>query len=134
MAQKAQIKVDKAIVYDRKLEASVKKTALAKAEAAASDDQFEERYVIKLEPTLKFDEKAREIVATCTWKIYEGGGNRLFERLKQTKQSTARATAKADKITQSNLDDTVGAVADKEVTGIMSTLKVMLKKDAKDAK
>jgi hypothetical protein len=130
MKQKAEIKVDKAIVYDSKLEANVKKTAKAKAEAATSD-QFEERYLIKLEPTLKFDEKARMIVATCNWKIYEGGGNRLFERLKQTKQATAGATAKADKITQGNLDDTVGAVADKEVTGIMSSLKAMLKKDAK---
>jgi hypothetical protein len=130
MAEKAEIKVDKAVVYDSKLEANVKKTAKSAGEAAASE-KFEESYVIKLEPTLKFDEKAREIVATCTWKIYEGGGNRLFERLKQTKQATARATAKADKVTQSNLDDTVGAVADKEVTGIMSSLKVMLKKDAK---
>jgi len=130
MAEKAEIKVDKAVVYDSKLEANVKKTAKSAGEAAASE-KFEESYVIKLEPTLKFDEKAREIVATCTWKIYEGGGNRLFERLKQTKQATARATAKADKVTQTNLDDTVGAVADKEVTGIMSSLKVMLKKDAK---
>ena len=110
MAQKAEIKVDKAIVYDKKLEADVKKTAKAKAEAAASE-KFEESYVIKLVPTLKLDEKAREIVATCGWQIFEGGGTKLFARLKQTKQSTARATVKPDKITQGNLNDTVGAVA-----------------------
>ena len=116
MADKAEIKVDKAVVYDSKLEANVKKTAKSAAEAAAGE-KFEESYVIKLVPTLKFDEKAREIVATCTWQIYEGGGTKLFARLKQTKQSTARATVKPDKITQGNLDDTVGAVADKEVNG-----------------
>ena len=77
MAQKAEIKVDKAAVYDKKLEADVKKTAKAKAEAAASET-FEESYVIKLVPTLKLDEKARELVATCGWQIFEGGGTKLF--------------------------------------------------------
>ena len=124
MAGKAEIKVDKAIVYDSKLEASVKKTAKSAGEAAAGE-KFEESYVIKLVPTLKLDEKAREIVATCTWQIYEGGGTKLFARLKQTKQSTARATVKPDKITQGNLDDTVGAVCDKEVAAIMNSLKTM---------
>jgi len=124
MANKAEIKVDKAVVYDSKLEALVKKTAKAAAEAAAGE-KFEESYVIKLVPTLKLDEKAREIVATCTWQIYEGGGTRLFARLKQTKQATARATVKPDKITQGNLDDTVGAVCDKEVAAIMKSLKTM---------
>ena len=94
MADKAEIKVDKAVVYDSKLEANVKKTAKAAAEAAAGE-KFEESYVIKLVPTLKLDEKAREIVATCTWQIYEGGGTRLFARLKQTKQATARATGRS---------------------------------------
>ena len=124
MAQKAEIKVDKAVVYDKKLEADVKKTAKAKAEAAAGE-KFEESYVIKLVPTLKLDEKAREIVATCGWQIFEGGGTKLFARLKQTKQSTARATVKPDKITQGNLNDTVGAVAENEVKGIMKSLKAM---------
>jgi len=124
MAQKAEIKVDKAAVYDKKLEADVKKTAKAKAEAAASET-FEESYVIKLVPTLKLDEKARELVATCGWQIFEGGGTKLFARLKQTKQSTARATVKPDKITQANLNDTVGAAAETEVKGIMKSLKAM---------
>ena len=124
MANKAEIKVDKAVVYDSKLEALVKKTAKDAGETAAGE-KFEERYVIKLVPTLKLDEKTREIVATCTWQIYEGGGTKLFARLKQTKQSTARATVKPDKITQGNLDDTVGAVCDKEVSGIMKSLKAM---------
>ena len=124
MAEKAEIKVDKAVVYDSKLEASVKKTAKSAAEAAAGE-KFEESYVIKLVPRLEFDEKAREIAATCGWQIYEGGGTKLFARLKQTKQSTARATVKPDKITQSNLDDTVGTVAENEVKGIMKSLKTM---------
>jgi len=124
MVQKAEIKVDKAVVFDSKLDASVKKTAKAAAEAAASE-KFEEKYVIKLTPTLKFDDKAREIVATCTWQIFEGAGSRLFARLKQARQSTGRATVNPDKITQRNLDDTVGAVADNEVTGIMKALKTM---------
>ena len=124
MADKAEIKVDKAVVFDAKLEANVKKTAKTAAEAVAGET-FEESYVIKLVPTLKLDEKAREIVATCGWQIFEGGGARLFARLKQTKQSTARATVKPDKITQGNLDDTVGAVCDKEVSAIMKSLKTM---------
>lgn len=81
--------------------------------------------MIKLTPTLKFNDKAREIVATCTWLIFEGGGSKLFARLKQGKPSTARATVNPDKITQRNLDDTVGAVADDEVAGIMKALKTM---------
>lgn len=124
MAQKAEIKVDKAVVFDSKLEANVKKTAKAAGEAAATE-KFEAKYVIKLTPTLKFDDKAREIVATCTWQIYEGAGSLIFDRLKQTKQATGRATVNRDKITQGNLDDTVGAVADKEVAGIMKSLKAM---------
>lgn len=124
MGHKAEIKVDKAIVFDSKLEADVKKTAKAAAEAAASES-FDEKYQIKLVPTLKWDEKAREIVVTCTWQIFEGGGSRIFAALKQTKQSTGSATAHRDKVTQRNLDDTVGAVAKTEVTGIMKTLKAM---------
>ena len=124
MADKAEIKVDKAIVYDKKLEAMVKATA-KKAGEAASTEKFEEAYVIKLLPTLKFDDKAREIAASCTWQIYEAGGSKLFARLKQVKQSTARATVKPDKITQGNLDDTVGAVCENEVKGIMKSLKAM---------
>jgi hypothetical protein len=124
MAEKAEVKVDKAVVYDSKLEAGVKKTAKAAAEAAAGE-KFDESYVIKLVPTLKLDEKAREIVATCGWQIFEGGGARLFARLKQTKQSTARAMVKPDKITQGNLDDTIGAVAETEMKGIMKSLKAM---------
>ena len=122
MAQKAEIKVDKAVVYDKKLEADVKKTAKAKAVAAAGET-FDESYVIKLVPTLKLE--AREIVATCGWQIFEGGGTKLFARLKQTKQSGARATVKPDNITQGNLNDTVGAVAENEVKGIMKSLKAM---------
>ena len=124
MADKAEIKVDKAIVYDRKLEADVKKTAKAAGEAAAGE-KFEESYVIKLVPKLELDEKAREIAASCSWQIFEGGGSKLFARLKQTKQSTARATVKPDKITQSNLNDTVGAVCENEVKGIMKVLKTL---------
>ena len=124
MADKAEIKVDKADVYDRKLEAMVKATAKKAGDAAASE-KFDESYVIKLLPTLKLDEKAREIAASCTWQIYEGSGSKLFARLKQVKQSTARATVKPDKITQGNLDDTVGAVCDKEVSAIMKSLKTM---------
>ena len=123
MAQKAEIRVDKVVVFDSKLEAGAKKAAKAAAEAAA--EKFDEAYVIKLTPTLKFDEKAREIAATCTWQIFEGGGARLFARLKQTKHSTARATVKPDRITQGNLDDSVGAVAEVEVKGIMKSLKAM---------
>src|SRR4029453_19625869 len=96
MADKAEIKVDKAVVFHAKLEADVKKTAKAAAEAVAGE-KFEESYVIKLVPTLKLDEKAREIAATCAWQIFEGGGAPLFAPLKQTKQSTARATVKPDK-------------------------------------
>ncbi|MEO8079442.1 MAG: hypothetical protein ABI641_02860 [Caldimonas sp.] len=124
MAQKAEIKVDKAVVFDPKLEANVKKAAKSAGEAAATE-KFEEKYVIKLIPTLKLDEKAREIIATCTWQIYSGGGSTLFARLKQTKGSTARGSVTPDKITQGNLDDTVGAVADKEVSAIMKALKTM---------
>jgi hypothetical protein len=122
MAQKAEIKVDKAVVFDSKLEANVKKAAKAAGEAAATE-KFEEKYVIKLTPTLKFDDKAREIAASCTWLIFEGGGSKLFARLKQSKASTARATVNPDKITQANLDDTVGAVAEIEVKAIMKSLK-----------
>ena len=124
MADKAEIKVDKADVYDRKLEAMVKATAKKAGDAAASE-KFDESYVIKLLPTLKLDEKAREIAASCTWQIYEGSGSKLFARLKQVKQSTARATVKPDKITQGNLDDTVGAVCENEVKGIMKSLKAI---------
>ena len=124
MADKAEIKVDKADVYDRKLEAMVKATA-KKAGDAAAGEKFDEGYVIKLLPTLKLDEKAREIAASCTWQIYEGGGTKLFARLKQVKQSTARATVKPDKITQGNLDDTVGTVCENEVKGIMKSLKTL---------
>ena len=124
MADKAEIKVDKAVVYDKKLEAMVKATAKKAGESAASE-KFDEAYVIKLVPKLEFDEKAREIAASCTWQIYEGGGSKLFARLKQVKQSTARATVKPDKITQSNLDDTVGTVCENEVKGIMKSLKAM---------
>ena len=124
MADKAEIKVDKADVYDKKLEAMVKATAKKAGEAAATE-KFDEAYVVKLVPTLKLDEKAREIAASCTWQIFEGGGSKLFNRLKQTKQSTARATVKPDRITQGNLDDTVGAVCENEVKGIMKSLKAM---------
>ena len=124
MADKAEIKVDKADVYDRKLEAMVKATA-KKAGDAAAGEKFDESYVIKLLPTLKLDEKAREIAASCTWQIYEGSGSKLFARLKQVKQSTARATVKPDKITQGNLDDTVGTVCENEVKGIMKSLKAI---------
>ena len=124
MADKAEIKVDKVDVYDKKLEAMVKATAKKAGESAASE-KFDEAYVIKLVPKLEFDEKAREIAASCTWQIYEGGGSKLFARLKQVKQSTARATVKPDKITQGNLDDTVGAVCENEVKGIMKSLKAM---------
>ena len=124
MADKAEIKVDKADVYDRKLEAMVKATA-KKAGDAAAGEKFDEGYVIKLLPTLKLDEKAREIAASCTWQIYEGSGSKLFARLKQVKQSTARATVKPDKITQGNLDDTVGTVCENEVKGIMKSLKAL---------
>jgi hypothetical protein len=102
----------------------VKATAKKAGESAASE-KFDEAYVIKLVPKLEFDEKAREIAASCTWQIYEGGGSKLFARLKQVKQSTARATVKPDKITQANLDDTVGAVCENEVKGIMKSLKAM---------
>ena len=124
MADKAEIKVDKVDVYDKKLEAMVKATAKKAGEGAATE-KFAEAYVIKLVPTLKFDDKAREIAASCTWQIYEAGGSKLFARLKQVKQSTARATVKPDKITQGNLDDTVGAVCENEVKGIMKSLKAM---------
>jgi len=124
MAAKAAIKVDKVVVFDSKLEAGVKATARKAGEAAATE-QFDEAYVIKLLPTLTFDEKAREIAASCTWQIFEGGGTRLFARLKQQKKSTARATVRPEKISQRNLDDTVGAVAANEVEGIMKSLKAM---------
>lgn len=130
MGQKAEIKIDKVIVFDSKLEGDVKKTAKDAAEAAATE-KFDERYLIKLTPTLKYDDKAREIVATCAWQIYEGGGSRLFAALKQTKASKGTATARRDKVTQRNLDDTVGAVAGNEVTGIMNALKAMAKKPVK---
>lgn len=124
MADKAEIRVDKAVVYDRKLEAEVRKTAKAAGEAAAGE-KFEESYVIKLVPKLELDEKAREIGASCSWQIYEAGGSKLFARLKQTKQSTARATVKPEKITQANLNDTVGEVCGNEVRGIMKMLKAL---------
>lgn len=124
MSQKAEIKVDKAVVFDAKLDAGVKKAAKRAAEAASSE-KFDQKYVIKLVPTLKLDEKAREIVATCTWLIFEGGGSRLFARLKQVKQATGRATVNPEKITPGNLDDTVGAVAEREVKAIMTSLKAM---------
>ena len=122
MAQKPEIKVEKAVVFDSKLDASVKKAAKSAGEDAAKDS-FEESYVIKLVPTLKYDDSAREIAASCTWEIYAGGGSKLFARLKQVKGSTARATVNPAKITQANLDDTVGAVAGMEVKGIMKSLK-----------
>ena len=124
MAEKAEIKVDKVIVYDKKLEADVKKTAKAAGEAAAGE-KLEESYVIKLVPKLDFDEKAREIVASCSWQIFESGGSKLFARLKQTKHSAARATVKPDRITQGNLNDTVGAVCENEVKGIVKILKTL---------
>ena len=124
MADKAEIRVDKAIVYDKKLEADVRKTAKAAGEAAAGE-KFDESYVVKLVPKLALDEKARELAASCTWQIFEGGGSKLFARLKQTKQSTARATVKPDKITQGNLNDTVGEVCGNEVKGIMKMLKAL---------
>ena len=124
MAQKAEIKVDKAVVFDSKLDSMVKKAAKEAGESAASE-KFDEKYVVKLVPTLKFDEKAHEIVATCTWQIYAGGGSTLFARLKQARQSTGRATVNRDKITQRNIDDTVGAVVDNEVSGIMKALKTI---------
>ena len=122
MAQKPEIKVEKAIVFDSKLDANVKKAAKSGGEDAVKDS-FDEAYVIKLVQTLKYDESAREIAASCTWEIYAGGGSKLFARLKQVKGSTARATVNPDKITQANLDDTVGAVAGIEVKGIMKSLK-----------
>ena len=121
---KAEIKVDKAIVYDKKLEGDVRKTAKAAGESAAGDS-LAESYVIKLVPRLEFDEKAREISASCSWLIYEAGGSKLFARLKQLKQSTARATVKPDRITQANLNDTVGDVCANEVKGIMKSLQAM---------
>ena len=122
MAQKPEVKVDKCVVFDPKLEAMVKKAAKSGGDAGATE-KLDEAYVIKLVPTLKFDEKAKEIAASCTWTIFEGGGSKLFARLKQQKGSTARATVNPEKITQSNLDDTVGAVAEIEVKGIVKALK-----------
>jgi len=122
MPQVPEIKVEKAVVFDSKLEAGVKKAAKSGGESAATD-KFDEAYVIKLVPTLKFDDKKREIVATCAWQIYEGGGTKLFARLKQTKGSEGRATVNPDKISQGNLDDTVGAVCENEVKGISKALK-----------
>ncbi len=122
MAQKPEIKIEKPKVFDAKLESGVKKAAQDGADGA-SCDKFDEKYVIKLTPNLKFDEKAREIIATCTWVIYEGGGTKLFARLNQAKQSTARGTVHPDKITQKNLDETVGAVAENEVAAIAKALR-----------
>ena len=122
MAQKAEIKVDKSVVFDSKLEANVKKSAKSAAESAAAE-KFDEKYVIKLTPTLKLDAKTKEIIATCSWQIFAGGGSMLFARLKQARQATARATVNPDKITQGNLDDTIGAVAEIEVKAIMKALK-----------
>ncbi len=122
MAQKPEIKIEKPKVFDSKLESGVKKAAQDGADGASSE-KFDEKYVIKLTPTLTFDEKAREIVATCTWVIFEGGGSKLFARLKQSKKSTARATVNRDKITQKNLDESIGAVADNEVSAIVKALK-----------
>ena len=124
MTQKAEIKVDKAAVFDSKLEANVKKTAKTAAEHVASET-FVEKYVIKLTPTLKLDAKTKEIIATCPWQIFAGGGSMLFARLKQAKPATARASVNPDKITQGNLDDTIGAVAEIEVKAIMKALKAL---------
>jgi hypothetical protein len=122
MAQKAEIRVDKAVVFDAKLDAGVKKAAKTAAEGAATE-KFDAAYVIRLTPTLKLDEKAREIAATCARQIVQNG--EVFARLKQTKASTARATVKPDRITPGNLDDTVGAVVESEVKGIMKSLKAL---------
>jgi hypothetical protein len=124
MGKDVEIRIDKVTVFDPKLEGAVRKTAKSAAESAAKGS-FDVAYVIKLTPTLSYDDKAREIVAVCGWKIYEGGGSMLFERLKQTKQSTGRATALKDKVSQGNLDDTIGAVTDKEVSAIVKSLKAM---------
>ena len=120
MAQKPEIKVEKAIVFDSKQEANVKKAAKAGGEAEATE-KFEPAYVIKLLPTLKLDPKARELQASCTWTIFEG--DKLFPRLKQTRGSTATGSVNPEKITQKNLDETVGAVAGIEVKAIMKALK-----------
>src|SRR5579885_733922 len=119
---KPEIKVPKADVFDPKLEAAVKKAAQDGGESEATES-FDEAYVIRLLPTLKYDEKKHDIVATCAWKIFEGGGSKLFERLKQTKGSEGRATANRDKVTPANLKDTVGAVCANEVRGITKALK-----------
>ena len=124
MAQKPEVKVEKAVVFNPKLEAMVKKAAKSGGDAGATE-KLAEAYVIKLVPTLKFDEKAKEISASCTWTIFEGGGTKLFARLKQSKGSTARATVNPEKISQANLDDTVGAVAEIEVKGIVKALKTI---------
>ena len=58
MAQKPEIKVEKAVVFDSKLDANVKKAAKSGGEDAVKDS-FDEAYVIKLLPTLKYDESAR---------------------------------------------------------------------------
>jgi hypothetical protein len=124
MPTRPDIKVDKVVVYDSKLESAVKKTALSRGEKAASD-ALDEAYVIKLVPKLEFDDRKREIVGTCSWSIYEGGGSRLFAALKQTKQATGRATVNPAKITQTNLDDAIGDVVENEVKGISKMLKAM---------
>ena len=130
MPNEVVIKVDKATVFDSKLEADVKKTAKKAAESEAKG-RLEGKYFIKLTPTLKFDEKARMVVSTCGWKVYEGSESMLFERLKQTKFSTGSATANPAKITQQNLDDAVGGAAATEVAAIMKSLKAMEEMDKK---
>ena len=122
MAQKPEIKVDKAVVFDSKFDAAVKKSAKAGGEAAVKE-KLEEAYVIQLVPTAKLDTKTKQLSATCTWTIYEGGGSKLFARLKQSKAATASGDVNPDKITPANLDDVVGAVAEAEVRGIMKALK-----------
>ena len=124
MAQKPEVKVEKAVVFDPKLEPMVKKAAKSGGDAGATE-KLDKAYLIKLVPTLKFDPKAKEISASCTWTIFEDGGSKLFARLKQSKGSTARATVNPEKISQANLDDTVGAVAEIEVKGIVKALKTI---------
>ena len=122
MAHKPEIKVDKAIVFDSKFEAAVKKSAIAGGEAAVKE-KFDEAYVIQLVPTVKLDPKTKQLSATCAWTIYEGGGSKLFARLKQSKAATASGDVNPEKITPANIDDVVGAVAETEVVGILKALK-----------
>ena len=122
MAQKPEIKVDKAVVFDSKFDAMVKKSAKAGGDAAVKE-KLEEAYVIQLVPTVKLDTKTKQLSATCAWTIYEGGGSKLFARLKQSKAATASGDVNPDKITPANIDDVVGAVAETEVKGIVKALK-----------